>query len=94
MQEAPLSLLNTHLEDNFDKSLPLRCKGLSFKSEIMIRDIANLVMRLDMQLIDVMQTAAFTSHTIEAEVALEMLTNQEEEMLHQAVMASYEFEYI
>jgi hypothetical protein len=41
-----------------------------------------------------MQTAAFISPTIEAEKALEILTNQEEEMLHQVMIVSHEFDYI
>jgi hypothetical protein len=41
-----------------------------------------------------MQTAAYNSPTIEAELALENLSNQEEETLHQVVIASNEFEYM
>ena len=92
IQQAPLSLLNTNLENGFKQNFPLHCKNIESNSEFAIKDIVTLAMQLDIQLIDLLQTAAFSSTTIEAEVALENLTNQEEEMLDQIVMSSHEFE--
>jgi len=94
VREASPSLLDTWLDNNFDQSFPLRCKNLKLNPELAIKDVVSLTMKLDVQLIDLMQTAAFDSHTIEAELALEQLTNQEEEMLYKAVIASHDFEYI
>jgi hypothetical protein len=94
VQIAPLSLLETWLDTFFDLSFPLRCKNLKLKAEITIEDVVNLAIQLDLRLIEVMQTAAFISPTIEAEKALEILTNQEEEMLHQVMIVSHEFDYI
>lgn len=94
VQQAPLSLLETWLDNIFDQSFPLRCKNLKLKPSLGIEDVVTLAIQLYMQLIELMQTAAYNTPTIEAEVALEGLTNQEEEMLHQVVMASHEFEYM
>ena len=94
VQEASPILLDTWLDNNFDQSFPLRCKNLKLNPELAIQDVVSLAMKLDVQLIDLMQTAAFDSHTIEAELALEQLTNQEEEMLQQTVIASHDFEYM
>lgn len=94
VQQAPISLLETWLDTFFDQSFPQRCKNLELKPELAIEDVVTLAIQLDMQLIEAMQSAAFNSPTVEAEIALENLTNQEEEMLHQVVMASHEFEYM
>ena len=94
VQHAPVSLLETWLNNVFDQSFPQRCKNLELAPELAIEDVVALAIQLDMQLIEAMQTAAFNSPTVEAEVALENLTNQEEEMLHQVVMASHEFEHM
>ncbi|WP_413700781.1 hypothetical protein ACLKMH_02805 [Psychromonas sp. KJ10-10] len=59
-----------------------------------IQDVLGLAMKFDMQLIELTQTTAYNSPTIEAELALENISNQEEEALHQVVTASHEFEYI
>lgn len=94
VRKASPSLLDTWLDNNFDQSFPLRCKDLKLNPELAIKDVVSLAMKHNVQLIDLMQTAAFDSHTIEAELALEQLTNQEEEMLYQALIASHDFEYI
>jgi len=94
VQEASPILLDTWLDNNFDQSFPLRCKGLKLNPELAIKDVVTLSTKLGIQLIELMQTAAFDSHTIEAEIALEHLTDKEEEMLQQAVIVSHEFEYM
>jgi len=91
-QAAPDSLLNTQLEIGFDKSFSSHCHALKLEAELAIKDVVSLVMQLNIQLIDIMQTAAFDSETIEAEVALEKLIDQEEELLYRAIMTSHEFE--
>jgi len=93
VQEASPALLDTWLDNNFDQNFLLRCKGLKLNSELVIKDVVNLTTKLAVQLIDLMQTAAFNTHTIEAEKALERLTDKQEEMLQQAIIASHEFEY-
>jgi hypothetical protein len=67
---------------------------MKIQPDLAIDDVVALAMKLDMQLIELMQTAAYNSPTIEAELALENLSNQEEETLHQVVIASNEFEYM
>lgn len=94
IQRAPLSLLETWLADFFDQSFPQRCKYLKLKPDLTIEDVVTLAIQLDMQLIKAMQTAAYNSTTTEAEQMLENLSHQEEEMLHQVVIASREFEYV
>lgn len=94
VRRAPLSLLETWLDDFFDQSFPQRCKYLKLKAELTVEDVVTLAIQLDMQLIKVMQTAADNSTTTEAERVLENLSKQEEEMLHQVIMASHEFEYM
>ncbi|MGB5444432.1 MAG: hypothetical protein WBM99_02905 [Psychromonas sp.] len=91
---APSSLLDTWLDNMFDQSFPKKCELMQSKDELSIDDVVALAMKFDIQLIEIMQTAAFNSTTIEAEIALENLTNQEEETLHNIMMASHEFEYI
>ena len=93
-QQASTSLLETWLDDVFDQSFPIRCQQLQLQAQLSIEDVISLAMRLDMQLIELLKNVTYSSPTLEAEVALENLTNQEEEMLHQAIMASNEFEYM
>jgi len=94
VQQAPLSLLNTWLTNNIPQDFPLHCKNVELRPELAIKDVVALAVQLDMQLIELMQTAAFDSPTVEAEIALENLTNREEEMLQQVVIASHEFEHM
>ena len=91
---APQSLLETWLDNMFDQSFPMKCEQMKLQEELSIDDVVALAMKFDIQLIELMQTAAFNSTTIEAEIALENLTNQEEEKLHNVVMARHEFEYM
>lgn len=93
-QQASTSLLDTWLDSVFDQSFPMRCQQMQLQPELSIDDVISLAMRLDTQLIELLQNAAYNSPTLEAEVALESLTNQEEENLHQVIMASNEFEYM
>ena len=93
-QQAPISLLETWLDNVFDQSFPMKCQLMQAKPDLAIDDVVALAMKLDMQLIELMQTAAYNSPTIEAELALENLSNQEEETLHQVVIASHEFEFM
>jgi len=94
VQQAPLSLLNTWLDNFFDQSFPLRCKELELKPELSVEDVVTLAIQLDMQLIEAMQAAANNSPTIEAEAAIASLTSKEKETLYQVVMASHEFDYL
>lgn len=94
VQQAPLSLLNTWLDNFFDQSFPLRCKELELKPELSVEDVVTLAIQLDMQLIEAMQAAANNSPTIEAEEAIASLTSKEKETLYQVVMASHEFDYL
>jgi len=93
-QQAPPSLLETGLDKIFDQSFPMKCQQMKLKAELSIDEVVAMAMNLDIQLIELLQTAAHDSPTIEAEIALEKLTNQEEETLHNVVMASHEFEYM
>jgi len=93
-EQAPISLLETWLDNIFDQSFPIKCQQLKIQPDLAIEDVVALAMKLDMQLIELMQTAAYNSPTIEAELALENLSNQEEETLHQVVIASNEFEFM
>ncbi len=93
-QQAPTSILETWLDNVFDQSFPMKCQQMNLQPELAIDDVVALAMNLDTQLIELMQTAAYNSPTIEAELALESLSNQEEETLHQVIMASNEFEYM
>lgn len=93
-QQAPASILNTWLDNFFDQSFPMKCQQMKLQPELAIDDVVALAMKLDTQLIEILQTAAYNSPTIEAELALENLTNHEEEALHQVIMASHEFEYM
>jgi hypothetical protein len=94
VQQAPESILETWLDNVFDQSFPLKCQQMQLQADLNIDDVVALAMQLDTQLIELMQNAAYNSPTIEAELALESLTNQEEETLHQVIMASNEFEYM
>lgn len=93
-QQAPKSILETWLDNVFDQSFPIKCQQMQLQADLNIDDVVSLAMQLDTQLIELMQNAAYNSPTIEAELALESLTNQEEETLHQVIMASNEFEYM
>jgi len=93
-QQAPTSLLETWLDNVFDQSFPMKCQQMQIQPDLSIDDVVALAMTLDMQLIELMQTAAYNSPTVEAEIALENLSDQEEETLHQIVTASHEFEYM
>jgi len=94
IQQAPISLLETWLENIFDQSFPMKCHLMQTQPDLSIDDVIALAMKLDMQLIELMQTAAYHSATIEGELALQNLSNQEEETLHQVVIASHEFEFM
>lgn len=93
-EQAPISLLETWLDNVFDQSFPMKCQQMKIQPDLAIEDVVALAMKLDMQLIELMQTAAYNSPTIEAELALENLSDQEEETLHQVVIASNEFEFM
>ncbi|WP_019616388.1 hypothetical protein [Psychromonas ossibalaenae] len=93
-EQAPQSLLDTWLDNIFDQSFPMKCQQMKLQPELAIDDVVTLAMKLDTQLIELMQTAAYNSPTIEAELALENLSNREEETLHHVVMASHEFEFM
>ncbi len=93
-QQAPSSILETWLDNIFDQSFPLKCQQMQLQTELSIEDVVTLVMSLDTQLIELLQNAAYSSPTIEAELALENLTNQEEEAMHRVIMASNEFDYM
>lgn len=94
IQQAPSSILNTWLDNVFDQSFPMKCRQMRLQPELTIEDVVALAINLDTQLLELIQTAAYNSPTIESEVALENLSNQEEETLHQVIMASNEFEYM
>ncbi len=93
-QQAPTSILETWLDNIFDQSFPLKCRQMQLQAELSIEDVVTLAMSLDTQLIELLQNAAYSSPTIEAELALENLTNQEEEAMHRVIMASNEFGYM
>lgn len=94
VKQAPTSLLETWLDNVFDQSFPMKCQQMKIQPDLAIDDVVALAMKLDMQLIELMQTAAYNSPTIEAELALENLSDQEEETLHNVVIASHEFEFM
>lgn len=94
VQQAPSSLLETCLETIFDQSIPMKCQQMQLQVDLDIEDVLALAMKLDTQLIELMQTVAYNSATTEAEVALVNLSNQEQENLHKVVMASNEFNYM
>jgi len=94
VQNAPISLLDTWLDNVFDQSFPQRCKNLEMKPELALEDVVTLAIQLDMQLIEAMQLAIVNSPTVEAENALGTLTTKEEETLYQVMMASHEFAYL
>lgn len=93
-QQAPTSILETWLDNIFDQSFPLKCQQMQLQTELSIEDVVILAMSFDTQLIELLQNAAYSSPTIEAELALENLTNQEEEAMHRVIMASNEFDYM
>ncbi|GLS92682.1 hypothetical protein GCM10007916_37540 [Psychromonas marina] len=93
-QQAPTSLLETWLDNIFDQSFPMKCQQLKIQPDLAIEDVVAIAMDLDMQLIELMQNAAYNSPTVEAELALENLSNQEQKTLHQVVIASNEFEFM
>tara|TARA_R110001583_G_scaffold99273_1_gene244562 strand:- start:7032 stop:7517 length:486 start_codon:yes stop_codon:yes gene_type:complete len=93
-EQAPSSLLETWLDNIFDQSFPMKCQQMKTQPNLSIEDVVALAMKFDMQLIELTQTTAYNSPTIEAELALENISNQEEEALHQVVIASHEFDYM
>ncbi|WP_354622815.1 hypothetical protein [Psychromonas sp. MME2] len=93
-QQAPSSLLETWLENIFDQSIPMKCQQMQLQADLDIEDVLALALKLDTQLIELMQTVAYNSPTPEAELALVSLTHQEQENLHRVVMASNEFNYM
>lgn len=93
MQSSP-SLLNEWLNEKQDRDFPQRCKAIVLTPQLTIEDIIALAMKLDIQLIEIMQQAAHDSATIESELAFEHLINKEEESLHELILASHEFEYM
>ena len=93
-EHAPKSLLNTSLESIYDQSLPTKCLTMKTQPNLSIQDALALAMMFDMQLIELAQTTAYNSPTIEAELALENISDQEEEAFHQVVSASHEFDYV
>ncbi|TEW53167.1 hypothetical protein E2R68_13505 [Psychromonas sp. RZ22] len=93
-QQAPISLLNTWLNDFSDHSFPLRCKTFKLKPKLTIENVVTLAIQFDMQLIEIMQTASPKNTTTEVETTIENLISREEEMLHQVVMVSHEFEHM
>ncbi|MFT6927268.1 MAG: hypothetical protein ACJAZP_002898 [Psychromonas sp.] len=93
-QQAPPGLLETGLDSEFNHNFPMQCQQMALKAELSIDEVVALATNFNIQLIELLQNAAYNSPTIEAEIALEKLTNQEEETLHQVVLASHEFEYM
>jgi hypothetical protein len=93
-EQAPMSLLETWLDNVFDQSFTMKCQQMKVQPDLAIDDVVELAMKLDVQLIELVQTAAYNTQTIEAEIALEILSNKEEEALHQVVIASHEFEFM
>jgi len=91
-QHAPTSLLDTWLDGTFDQSFPIQCQQMKLKKSLSVENVAALAMNFNIQLIELMQTAANNSATIEAEIALNHLTDQQEERLYNIIMASHEFE--
>lgn len=93
-KQAPYSLLETWLDNVFEQNFPIKCLQMKLQADISIEDVVALAMDLDTQLIELMNSAACNSPTIEAGVALKNLSHQEEETLHQVVLASNEFEFM
>ena len=94
IQQAPQSVLETWLDNVFDQSFPIRCQQLQMQAELSLEDVVSLAMNLDSQLIELLQGAVYNSPTLETELALDNLANQEEERIHQVIMAGNEFEYM
>ena len=94
VQQAPDSILKTWLDNAFDQSFPMKCQQMKLQPELNIEDVTSLAINLDTQLIGLLQSAAYSAATIEAELALDNIANQEEETLHHVIMASNEFEYM
>ncbi|MFT4836002.1 MAG: hypothetical protein ACJAYB_001762 [Psychromonas sp.] len=93
-QQAPSSLLETDLDSEFDPHFLSKCQQTELKAELSFDDVVALAISFDIQLIELLQTAAHDSPNIEAEIALGKLANQEEETLHHVVTALHEFEYM
>lgn len=93
-QQAPPSLLETELDNELAQNFLIKCQQMKLETELSLNDVVALAISLDIQLIELLQNAAHNSTTIEAEIALEKLTNQEEKTLHHVVAASHEFEYM
>jgi len=94
IQQAPSHLLETWLDTFCDQNFPCHCRKIQIEEQLTIQKVVTLAIQLEMHIIETMQTAAFISPTIDAELALDNLINQEEETLHQVMIASHEFEYM
>ncbi len=57
-QQASQSLLDTWLDNVFDQSFPMKCQQMKLQPELAIEDVVALAMKLDTQLIELMQNAA------------------------------------
>ena len=93
-QQAPPGLLKTELDKGFDQHFLIKCQQMELKAELSFDDVVALAISFDIQLIELLQTASHESPTIEAEIFLGKLANQEEETLHHVVTARHEFEYM
>ena len=94
VQQAPLPILETWVDNIFDKSFPLRCQQLQLQADISIDDVIGLAMTFDSQLIELLQDSAYKSPTLEGQKALQNITSQEQQTLHQVLMARNEFVYM
>lgn len=94
VQQAPLPVLETWVDNMFDKSFPLRCQQLQLQADISIDDVIGLAMTFDSQLIELLQDSAYKSPTLEGQEALQNITSQEQQTLHQVLMARNEFVYM
>jgi len=94
VQQAPLPILETWVDNIFDQSFPLRCQQLQLQADISLDDVIGLAMTFDSQLIELLQDSAHQSPTIAGQEALQNITIQEEQTLHQVIMARNEFEFM
>jgi len=94
IQQAPPYILETWVDNIFDKSFPLRCQQLRLQANISIDDVIGLAMTFDSQLIELLEDSAYKSPTIASQQALQSITTQEQQTLHQVIMARIEFEYM
>ena len=93
-QQAPADILETQLSRIADQSFIAKCQETTIKSNSLVEDVTTLAVNFNIQIIELLQTAAHSSPTIEAEIALEKLSNQEEETLHHVIDAGRELEFI